>query len=825
MSIFDLRVGTCGCCEPPSPGTPELVWNRPGLDEVGYRVGRYPTFRQAAIQLVPELATRLAWEEGLAAVPLTGWTSRSSDDHGVALIEFWAVIGDVLTFYQERYANEAWLRTADHRDAVRRLAGLLGYRLRPGVSAATHVAVRLDDAVDLPIPTGLRIQSVPIEGQTPQTFETDAELDATGSLNRVPVLSAPITVTPLASGRSGATLSAPSTRPEIGDEVLLFTDGGGIEERSVARIDTVDQRPVVRWSRPLEGTRQRAFLRGRTFRLSGHAAPATWVSAAPSSGGTFLHWTAQTTDYTSTGNDLYLDGPVDGLEAGMQILVDDSGTALLRTVIEVAQTARTVGPQTATATRVRIPGPIVHDVRTTIVHELGDELHFQTWELPEQDLPAGTTAIFLPYPEVPAIAEGRVLILDDDLHDPLLAEVTEAVPHTVGGTTEYLRVELTAPTTRSLDAASAFALGNIVPASHGETIADETLGDGDASAELQTFTLKKGPVTHTLDPLAPGGARNSLAVYVDRVRWTERAALYGAGPKDRIYTTRVGDEQELRVRFGDGRTGSRLPSGRGNVVATYRRGIGTEGNLDVGQLATALDRPRGLDTVTNPLPATGGVDPESIDAARENAPNTVRTFDRAVSVRDFADLAREFTGVEKAHASWVWDGEERVVHVTIGGEDGAPLGPLLADVRTYLDARRDPNRAVRIGEFAPVPFALTVQVQAAADRFNEDVVAAVRAAVEGYFAYDRRAFGQAVHVSDVYAAVQAVPGVVSALVTRLTYLDPADAAAHGVGSAPVLVHAPVFGARHQRGAMLPAELATLVTASDLEIVVTGGLES
>ena len=99
MSIFDLGVGRCGCCEPPAPATPETVYNRPSLDEVAYRVGRFASFRQAMVQLVPDMAAQLAVDEGLAEPPLLRWTSRDSDDYGMALIEMWATIGDILTFY------------------------------------------------------------------------------------------------------------------------------------------------------------------------------------------------------------------------------------------------------------------------------------------------------------------------------------------------------------------------------------------------------------------------------------------------------------------------------------------------------------------------------------------------------------------------------------------------------------------------------------------------------------------------------------------------------------------------------------------------------
>src|SRR3990172_13369398 len=126
----------CGCCEPDAPATPLTIYNRPALAALVYRVGDYPTFRQAMLQAIPRLGRKLAQELGLPASPLERWTARQSDDYGIALLEMWATLGDVLTFYQERIANEAYLRTAVERDSVRRLAAMLDYRLNPGVGGA-----------------------------------------------------------------------------------------------------------------------------------------------------------------------------------------------------------------------------------------------------------------------------------------------------------------------------------------------------------------------------------------------------------------------------------------------------------------------------------------------------------------------------------------------------------------------------------------------------------------------------------------------------------------------------------------------------------------
>jgi predicted phage baseplate assembly protein len=308
------------------------------------------------------------------------------------------------------------------------------------------------------------------------------------------------------------------------------------------------------------------------------------------------------------------------------------------------------------------------------------------------------------------------------------------------------------------------------------------------------------------------------------VEWEDRVGLFGAGPQDRIYTTSIDDDHKTTVVFGDGSSGARLPTGKANIVARYRQGIGRDGTLTAGQITTALDRPRGLKAVVNPVSATGGVDPESTTEARENAPNTVRTFDRAVSLRDFEDLAREFTRVDKSLATWVWTGEQRAVHVTVAGPDGVELTTAqLGDLRVYLDLRRDPNRDLLIAGYLPVDIEVDLSVRVAADRLTEEVSAAVESAIEEYFDFDERRFAQAVHLSDIYAEAQGVDGVVSAKVNVLRYELDAVAVAHGAGSEPAIVHLGIDPARPATTPHAAPSGAELAVLGSLKVSASGGL--
>ena len=162
----------CGCCQGLGSETPEPISNRPGLSQIRYRVGTHATFKAS-------LLAALSDSNLPALAPLR---TRDGSDFSIALLDAWAVALDILTFYQERLANEAYLGTAVDAASVMSLARLVGYKPSPGVAASAFLAFTLTNARGAPdnvlIPAGTRVQSVPKPGQTPQVFETSSDLTA-----------------------------------------------------------------------------------------------------------------------------------------------------------------------------------------------------------------------------------------------------------------------------------------------------------------------------------------------------------------------------------------------------------------------------------------------------------------------------------------------------------------------------------------------------------------------------------------------------------------------------------------------------------------------
>jgi len=305
---------------------------------------------------------------------------------------------------------------------------------------------------------------------------------------------------------------------------------------------------------------------------------------------------------------------------------------------------------------------------------------------------------------------------------------------------------------------------NVARATHGET-KNETLGAGDGSRPFQKFALKQKPLTFVSAPTATG-SKTTLEVRVNDVLWEEAPSFYRQPPDKRLYITRLADDGQVTVQFGNGANGARLPTGPENVKATYRVGVGLPGMVKAGQISLLMSRPLGLKEVINPMAPSGAQDPERLDQARQNAPLTVLTLDRIVSLRDYEDFARAFAGVGKAQAAMLTRGELRLIHMTVAAQNGGAIEPGSAtaiNLRDAIDAARHPKHQVRIDSYAKRTFNFSARLLIDPTYIAEQVEAKVREALLADFSFDRREFGQAVTESEIVAIAQKVKGVVAVL--------------------------------------------------------------
>ena len=241
----------CGCCEGIEKLTPLPTANRPGLNALGYRVGTHATFLETMKARLSSLclASQEECKQGLG-YPLHKLNTRQADDPAIALLDAWATVADVLTFYQERIANEGYLRTATERRSILELARLVGYKLRPGVASSVYLAYTLDENSkdEVVIPNGARSQSVPGPAELPQAFETGEDLKTRAKWNNLkPRITQPQTNKTIKEGVPTSAVKEPrvylkgiNTNLKPNDPLLInFGEDQGAEEQEVYRVSEV----------------------------------------------------------------------------------------------------------------------------------------------------------------------------------------------------------------------------------------------------------------------------------------------------------------------------------------------------------------------------------------------------------------------------------------------------------------------------------------------------------------------------------------------------------------------------------------------------------
>lgn len=178
--------------------------------------------------------------------PLRGLTTRESDDFSISMLDSWATVADVITFYQERIANEGFLRTATERRSVLELAKLVGYLPRPGVSSSVYLAFTLEKGYDVEIPAGTKAQSLPQKlDEMPQVFETSVPLEGRAEWSELkPRLTIPQLITEdMFEGDGTITVyfQGTQTNLEPNDLILLNFEGeDGELSKKVVRVLKVE---------------------------------------------------------------------------------------------------------------------------------------------------------------------------------------------------------------------------------------------------------------------------------------------------------------------------------------------------------------------------------------------------------------------------------------------------------------------------------------------------------------------------------------------------------------------------------------------------------
>ena len=787
---------------------PQPLSNRPALPRIDYRIGSYADIRQRLMRdldLVPELAD---------------WSHREADDPGIALLEGAAILGDILTFYQELYANEGYLRTAGWRDSVAELVRLLGYRFAPGLGGRGDFAIEVGGNPPVVVPAGFPLQTE-LEGlDDPAHFETVEEVVAYPALSRFS-LYRPLTRPTLSTGTNELRVVAseeigfeqgdrlmvgrPSSwytgHPRLYDpQILVVEDSWTLHGQTILRIAG-----SLRLSATVD--RLRAYRLGRSFRHFGHSAPAQEVTVDGSGDVTGTatpreRYLAATTsgahvDPSLASTELPLVPAADDLALGGLLVCDvwqqrpsDSGpsrTTRVRSINQLSGRSMRWGSLSGPTGLVELSSVIASatdsemDIRRGDFHEVvGSALKLEA--APEDDTATGTGKelfYFGSFPEIEPLL-GRTILLAPPTSEARLSTVVDLfeddsdVPDFPGLHRLLLADDQTLAEFPQQEP-QVEVFGNLVCADQGQTEKEAVLGDGDGRQVFQTFKLPKPPLSYHYRAESTPPQVPELEIWVDGREWTRVDSLYGQGAKAEVYIVREDDDDASWVQFGDGELlGARLPTGFGNVLARYRTGIGAHGPKKADTKVVANQRLERLDKLQLETEITGGDEPETADKARRAAPGRVQSLGRVVSLQDFESEALAIPGVALATARWALEDNVPSVVVTVLMESGRENEHQA--VRSALEKTnrcRGPQRhpvIVRPGAFEFVY--LEAEFALEAGRRSEPIRQAVEAALglvvdgsdtdppgRGLFSLDRRRFGMREYATRVTATIQNVDGV------------------------------------------------------------------
>jgi hypothetical protein len=746
-----MTAAGCPCETFPDP---HAVFNRPGLATIAYRVDDFAGFRRALLQPQPGEQALLGWH------PAPG-------DLGLQLLEWWAYLADILTFYNERVANEDYLRTAELPANVAGLVALLGYSPRPAIGAVGQIAAVRSAArpnEPLVVPAGMQIASTATPGVPVETFEAAAATFQGPSDAGIVLEPSAALLQASGTGVGSVLLQGSVAGIKAGDELIALPRDVAAAEESWAVVTVA---ATATETDPNGGSNTRVTLEARDSFAA--AELATYTAA----GSRLARWSQTAALWNQTSDAAISDLPTGELQVRLSAVVRGISTGDL-VFVDDGEGGFALGPVTQTSDEYLSvpypdPGitppppniPILHTVlrieqpRPLLLGGAGFLRRAPSLTLRFGLKDAGTP-IGSPAPTLEALpasaratspiaipAGGTAALVEDATGAGIAVTVTSAAD----GTLALARSDATAETVALTAPFRLFV--DLVAVSRGKTVANETLGTGDAGVGGQTFMLAKAPLTY----LAKGAGRASaLAVAVDGIYWTEVDTFYEQPPGARVFVVSQGADGKSSVRFGDGVNGARLPTGS-RVVATYRYGAGVA-SPPAGRLTTILKPQPNLASVRNPVAVWGGADAQPPGDVRKNAPTSVLTFGRAISADDYEAVAALAPGVSRARAYWTWDADHQrsLVKVYVGDDASAATS-----ARSALEGADDPNRPVAVAQAVPIDLTLACTLEIAPDRVAEDVVAAATASLTdpdiGLFAAAQMQIGRPLYSSELEAAL------------------------------------------------------------------------
>jgi len=368
--------------------------------------------------------------------------------------------------------------------------------------------------------------------------------------------------------------------------------------------------------------------------------------------------------------------------------------------------------------------------------------------------------------------------------------------------------------THARDLAQTLAIGNLVAATQGQRFT-ETFSVGPANAPNVKIAMERtGPSAAGTSenaarpavkscPLAnasvtwlagaEGAAAQPEIAVTDnaQAKWTWAKSLLAAkiGESSKVFTLDSAAYRALgvnsdrsvtweydgdagdTVRFGDGVFGVN-PSRGTTFTITYRVGAGARGNVAVGaisQIDPNLAASHGLVSASNPFPASGGADAQSLLSIGRLAPQAFRlAMLRAVLPQDYTAAAQSLPWVKRAGTALRWTGSWLTTFTT---PEPAAAEQATTNERIELVELLNRYRMAGTECYAPDPdylsIDLAIEICAQPDSYAAQVKQAATVALtptgpqdaSAFFAVSAFSFGQPLYRAALEAAIQAAPGV------------------------------------------------------------------
>jgi len=760
-----------------------------GLNKLPRQIGTFHEFRRALLKdIKAEEVESIDSNNVLVKImPLANWRARDKDDFGIMLLEMWAYICDSLSFYDEVLANESYLRTNSLRPNLRKLIALLGYLPRPAVSAVVELAAIADGRLQLKLPVGTAFRSGAFDGNPPQVFELMDETVIHPFTNLMGIR---------APHRGVVLQSYPDSllaelKSEIKEEAMLLLinkadskQNKALQVKKVEKYTGIDNRQYNK----ISFTAATALEKGALLKDLQLLKP-TLQSGL---------WTLNQKTDSISNTKITLNVLSQQINSGNYILMAyrtqhrwfkvSSVTEVMRTSVasnemKINGNSFTIPGIQVTVTELTLEEP-VNSVKgkkfgysiwgqgqcNEIIVYFGMQLNANIIDEPNAFLTASDPLLFDKTLETPVENYNPQQFLLQD-KNTIGAFVNGSISYDANKLALNQATKWATPLTLPVD-----VYGNVIIASRGETVKNEKLGSGNASAASQTFKLKKKPLSYYPSPTVDNdqSVKNSLTVYVDGILWAEVNSFYGINENDQVYIVRQNDEGESLITFGDGIRGQRLPSGTDNIICNYR--FGAEAACPPAGSVSQVSKPvKGLRNVKNLLAAFGGADAEEAENMRTYAPKSALILGRVVSMQDMAALASSFPGVRAVQTEWRWDKNKQraSAHIFYIGDEG-----IRAALSQRIRSVSDPSTPITVETALSRPLFISINVKINPRYLEADVIKQLRetltGAANGLLAPENIGIGLPLYRSSIFENILNVAGtaaVQSILISENNFAD------------------------------------------------------